>query len=366
MTTQTSLKRTPLYYAHIALGARMVPFGGWEMPVQYDGILAEYEQTRKKCAIFDISHMGEFLIEGDVKESGLDTIFTQRLADLPVNTSRYGLILNEHGGTIDDCIVFRLAQEKWFVVVNGATTEKDAAHIKKHLKSNARFEDQTFQIGKIDIQGPLSRDILKKYVPDIGSLNYFKFDFLSLMGEKVLISRTGYTGELGYEIFYPWTQTEKLWKEFLKNDNVKPAGLGARDMLRLELGYSLYGHEINEENTPLEAGLSKFIDFEKDFLGKDALLQQQKQGLKKVLVGFESQSRRSPREGQKIYTEQEEPIGVVTSGTFSPSLNKGIGVGFVQNGANEKGKKVIFGDEKNKTFAMITGKIFYKEGSLKN
>lgn len=364
MMTDT-LKRTPLYDDHISLDARMVPFGGWEMPVQYEGILAEYEQTRKRSAIFDISHMGEFIIEGDAQTSGLDRIVTMRLKDMPVNTSRYGMMLNSSGGTIDDCIVFRLGEEKWFMVVNGATTEKDAAHMRSQLKKSARFTDVSPQTGKIDIQGPLCRDVLQNLVPGIGSLEYFKFDFFELLGENVLISRTGYTGELGYEIFYPWGKTTDLWKAFLKSKDVKPAGLGARDMLRLEVGYSLYGHELSEDISPLEAGLMRFVDLDKDFIGKEALLKQQKKGVTRKIVGLISESRRSPREHHTISSEEGKSIGDVTSGTFSPFLNKGIGLGFVPTGFDEKGKKVIFGDDKNKNYANISGKIFFKGGSLK-
>ncbi|HLF17281.1 MAG TPA: glycine cleavage system aminomethyltransferase GcvT [Candidatus Omnitrophota bacterium] len=366
MDTQTSLKRTPLYEAHLALNAKMVPFGGWEMPLQYEGILAEYEQTRKRCAIFDISHMGEFIVEGDAKISGLERIVTMPLSDMPVRTSRYGTMLNEAGGTIDDCIVFRLETEKWFIVVNGATTEKDAAHIRKNLTKQSTFKDVTFDLGKIDIQGPLSRDILKALAPQVTRLAYFQFDFFDLLGENVLISRTGYTGELGYEIFYPWDKTEKLWKEFLKNDKVKPAGLGARDVLRLEVGYSLYGHELDETINPLEAGLARFVDFNKDFIGKDALLKLKEKGLKRKIVGVISDNRRSPRQSNKIFSENDEEIGYVTSGTFSPSVTRGIGLGFVKCGFEAQDKKIFFGDEKNKNSAMITSKIFYKSGSLKN
>lgn len=365
MSVDTDLKRTPLYEEHLALKARMVPFGGWAMPVQYEGILAEHLHTRKAVTLFDISHMGEFIIEGDLNESGLDRIVTMSLKDLPVKASRYGTILNEQGGIIDDLIVFRLEEKKWFIVVNGATTEKDVAHFRKYLTNNARFTDVTFQTGKLDIQGPQSREILKRLVPAIDRLQYYAFDFFDLLGEHVLISRTGYTGELGYEIFYPWDKTVDLWKALLAHKEVKPAGLGARDILRLEVGYSLYGHELNDHISPLEAGLTRFIDFDKDFMGKDVLLKQQHNGLKRKLVGFVSDSRRSPRAEQVIFDSDEKEIGIVTSGTFSPTINKGIGLGFVAVDCSGSGEKILFGDAKNKVSAIISSKVFYKGGSLK-
>lgn len=365
MIIEQQLKKTPLYEEHVRLNARMVPFGGWEMPVQYEGIIAEYEQTRKRAAIFDISHMGEFIVHGDARETGLDEIVTQSLVDLPVKASRYGVMLNDRGGVIDDLIVFRLEEKKWFIVVNGATTQKDSEHFRTHLNDPSCFEDVSLKIGKIDIQGPLSRDVLKKIVPDIKKLEYFQFDFFDLLGENVLISRTGYTGELGYEIFYPWDKTTDLWKTFLKDERVKPAGLGARDVLRLEMGYSLYGHELEEHISPLEAGLGRFVDLNKKFIGKEALEKQKISGIKRKIIGFCSESRRSPREGHSIYSKDEQAIGQVTSGTFSPSLNTGIGLGFVKSELAVKGEKIYFGQDKNKISATITEKIFYKNGSVK-
>ena len=363
--TAEKLKHTMLYDNHCALNARMVPFGGWVMPVQYEGILVEYQQTRKAVSLFDISHMGEFIIEGNGIDCGLDRLVTMNIADMPVKSCRYGALLNEQGGVIDDLIVFRMASEKWFLVVNGATTEKDKAHIQKNLKQGTVFQDVTSATGKLDVQGPLSREVLSCLVQDIEKLDYYTFDFFNLLGENVLISRTGYTGELGYEIYFPWDKTSELWNELLKNKCIKPAGLGARDMLRLEMGYSLYGHELSESISPLEAGLNRFIDFEKDFIGKEALLKQQSEGVSRKITGILSDSRRAPRENYKIYCEDEE-IGTVTSGTFSPALNAGIGLGFIKTEAVQLGKKIVFGDEKNKISATMNSRFFYKKGSLKN
>ena len=365
MIAAEHLKKTPLFDRHVALKAKMVPFGGWEMPVQYEGILAEYEQTRRRTTVFDTSHMGEFHIEGDLVKSGLDRIVTMSLADLPVKTCRYGVILNDHAGVIDDLIVFRLEDKKWFIVVNGSTIEKDAQHFQKYLTREARFTNISFETGKIDLQGPLAREILKRFIPQVPKLDYYAFDFFDLFGENVLVSRTGYTGELGYEIFYPWAKISKVWDRLLEDDRVRPAGLGARDMLRLEVGYSLYGHELEENINPLEAGLSRFVDLQKDFIGKQALLAQKQNGHYKTIAYCVSSSRKSPRAGHTFYDAYHQPLGYVTSGTFSPAVNAGVGIGFLEKEQNILENKIFFGDDKSKIECQITRRPFYKDGSLK-
>lgn len=363
---QETLKQTPLFKEHIALNARMVPFGGWEMPVQYSGILAEHEHTRKAVTIFDTCHMGEFLLRGDLETTGLDALITSPLADMPVETCRYGLLLNEKGGVMDDLIVFREAEEEWFIVVNGATTAKDAQHFLKHLKIPQAFEDISSDIGKIDVQGPLSRQVLSELIPGIEKLGYYAYGRFSCLGETVRVSRTGYTGELGYEIYCSSKTVTGIWRTLLSDPNVKPAGLGARDVLRLEAGYSLYGHELNETITPLEAGLERFVHFPKNFIGKEALLEQKREGLPRKITGFISENRRSPRAEQKIYSATGKDIGVVTSGTFAPQLQRGIGLGFVPTALVGTHEKIYFGDDNNKNPAIISTRTFYKNGSLKD
>ena len=358
-----SLQRTPLYDSHIALQARMVPFGGWEMPVQYKSIIAEYESTRQNVAMFDICHMGEFLITGDPVACGLDRIVTQRLVDLPVRACRYGMMLNETGGVIDDLIVFHLADEQWMAIVNAATKDKDAAHIQRHLSDSAVFQDISGQTGKIDVQGPQARNVLKSLIPGIETLDYYTFDVFDVMGENVVVSRTGYTGELGYEIYYPWDRTHLLW-ETLLDRGVEPAGLGARDLLRVEMGYPLYGHEISETIFPLDAGLNRFVDWEKDFVGKTPLLQYKENKPARKLVCFVAKSRRSPRSGQKIFLNNKTEIGVVTSGAFSPALKQGVGLGFVPCD-REIGEEIFFGDESALVPSNVVNRPIYKNGSLK-
>src|SRR3989338_8372397 len=262
MLSDTTLKQTPLYQEHLNLKAKMVPFGGWDMPLQYEGIIAEYQDTRKGVTVFDTSHMGEFIVEGDPVKSGLDKLITQPLADMPLKTCRYGALLNDRGGVMDDLIVYRLATEKWMVVVNAGNMEKDDRQFRKHIASS-KFRNVSSETGKLDIQGPMSRKILSSLVEDIEKLDYYTFDEFDVLGERVIVSRTGYTGELGYEIYFPWDKIAELWREVLKR-GAKPAGLGVRDVLRIEMGYSLYSHELEEHILPLEAGLNKFIDWNKD------------------------------------------------------------------------------------------------------
>jgi aminomethyltransferase len=361
-----TLFRTPLFQDQLALGAKMVPFAGWEMPVQFEGILKEHEANRKGCSIFDCSHMGEFFIEGDAEQSGLDRIVTQTIKDMPLKSCRYGMALNERGGAIDDLIVYRLNEAKWMIVVNAANIDKDREHIKKHLNSSAKFYDASFETAKLDIQGPLSREVLSKIVPDIAKLEYYTFDEFIFLGEKVIISRTGYTGELGFEIYCPWEKAKKVWDAVLADKRVRPTGLGVRDVLRIEMCYPLYGHELTEDITPLQAGLKKFVDLTKEFVGKGVLLKEDKEGPGQKIVHFISASRRAPRQGHSLFSPAGEKVGAVVSGTYSPALGAGIGIGFLKKTFTNSSKAIIFGDEKFKENAEIVSRPFYRGGSLKN
>jgi aminomethyltransferase len=361
MPLETSLHNTPLADIHAALGAKMVGFGGWNMPLQYESILAEWEYNRKKASLFDCSHMGEFMIKGEAGASGLDRIVTQPIVDMPVNTCRYGAMLNEEGGIMDDLIVYRKGPEDWMIVVNAANIEKNARHFRSNLAAGS-FEDASFSTAKLDIQGPLSRDILKALAPGIEKLAYYTFGLFSIGGTPCLISRTGYTGELGYEIYVPWKKAQDIWSAILKHPAVKPTGLGVRDVLRVEMCYSLYGHELDETISPLEAGLDRFIDDKKDFIGRKAALGRTP---RRAVGYFVSASRKSPRAGNKIFDAAGAEVGLVTSGTFSPGLQLGIGMGFMDRAALAAGGELFFGDEKNRAPASPAKRPFYKGGSLK-
>jgi aminomethyltransferase len=359
----TTFHNTPLADEHAALGAKMVGFGGWNMPLQYESILAEWEYNRKTASIFDCSHMGEFMIKGDAKACGLDRIVVQTITDMPVNTCRYGAMLNDSGGVIDDLIVYRKGPQDWMIVVNAANIEKDARHFRANLNAEAYFEDASFKTAKLDLQGPRSRDVLKILAPGIEKLSYYTFDRFQIKGIPCLISRTGYTGELGYEIYCPWEKCKEIWKTILTHATVKPTGLGVRDVLRVEMCYSLYGHELDETITPLEAGLDKFIDGQKDFIGAKAV---SARPASRAIGYFVSASRKSPRAGNKIFDAAGGEIGVVTSGTFSPALQAGIGIGFMSRHSKDAGIEVFFGDEKSKSSAIVAKRPFYKNGSLKS
>ncbi|NQT23444.1 MAG: glycine cleavage system aminomethyltransferase GcvT [Candidatus Omnitrophica bacterium] len=354
------LKTTPLINEHKKLGAKLAPFGGWLMPINYSSIIEEHNWTRSSCSIFDICHMGEFIIEGKPEEVGLDNILTVNLSQMPSGRCRYGFMLNDKGGVIDDLIVYKINDTKWMLVVNAATTDKDQSHIKKYLSGDYRFENMSECTAKLDLQGPESAQVLKSIAGDkIEDLSYYTFGTFSILGEDCIVSRTGYTGELGYEIYISADKAKALWDIVLKDKRVRPAGLGARDTLRLEMGYVLYGQDIDETTSPIEALKEKHIDFGKNFIGKEALLKQKDNGVKRNLVGFISDTRRSPRHDYKAYSGDKE-IGTVTSGSFSPSLSCGIGMGYVLTEYNEVGQRITIKNDNIQIESKIVDKPFYK------
>lgn len=356
---------TPLNQQHRALGALMAPFGGWEMPIQYEGIIAEHRWCREQAALFDICHMGEFLFKGDIQASGLEDLFTFSVAAIPVGRSKYGFLLNEQGGIIDDLIVFRLAEDQAMIVVNAATAPNDFLVIRNRLHGG-ELVNISAATAKLDLQGPKSREVLSAVCGEqFARLPYFKFIPLDILGVPAVVSRTGYTGELGYEIFLPAVKVAELWELLLTDQRVKPAGLGARDLLRLEVGYSLYGSDIDQQTTPLEAGLEGFVNFDKAFVGKAALLQQQATGVVRRKVAFTVNSRRAPRHGYEIQVDGRK-VGEVTSGVFSPMLGCGIGMGYVESGQAEVGSALIVCQERVSLEATVCSLPFYSGGSLRN
>ena len=359
----SDMKLTPLYGEHKKLGARLAPFGGWYMPISYEGILAEHKACRESAALFDICHMGEFVFKGEAEE--LDKAVTQNVSNLAEGKSRYGFILNDKGGITDDLIIFRISENEFMIVVNAATAENDYEALNKLLRSG-ELSDISGETAKIDIQGPFSRDVLKETLGlDIG-LKYFNFGHFDVLGEKALISRTGYTGELGYEIFINSVKAVELWNKLLGDERVSPAGLGARDILRLEMGYSLYGHDIDAETSPDEAGLNMFVNYDKDFSGKKALLARKAEGQKKKKIAFKTEGRRSPRSHYRILSDGKD-IGEVSSGVFSPGLSCGIGLGFVKPGFVEMGDDITISDGKRVELkGEITEVPFLKETSLRS
>ncbi|HNW91287.1 MAG TPA: glycine cleavage system aminomethyltransferase GcvT [bacterium] len=356
------MQQTPLHDYHRSAGARMAEFGGWDMPIDYGSIIAEHRQCREQVALFDICHMGEFLFTGDPVASGLDAAVTLPVTKIPVGRSKYGFLLNDRGGVIDDLIIFRLADDRFFIVVNAATAANDFAVLSARCRAGS-LTDLSAQTGKIDLQGPLAREVLRTHLgPALDELKYFQFRHCSLLGEEVLVSRTGYTGELGYELFISAGKVRQLWDLLLADPRVKPAGLGARDILRLELGYSLYGHELSEDISPLEAGLALFVDFSKEFAGKAALLARQS-CLTRGKVAFTSATRRPPRAGQKLFAGDRE-IGIVTSGSFSPLVGCGFGLGLAATAATNTGTTLHLGTPAGDSLTVVA-LPFYQKGSVR-
>ncbi len=360
-----NLRHTPLADDHRALGAQMAPFAGWLMPIQYSGILAESRHCREAASLFDTCHMGEFHFRGDPVACGLERVFSCRLETIPVGRGRYGFLLNDRGGIIDDLVIFRLSPDELMIVVNAGTVEKDFEAIRSGLKGEPVLTDISSETGKLDIQGPLSREVLKDVCGvDVSAVPYFGFIRTDIFGSPAIVSRTGYTGELGFEIYGAADAVCGYWRRLLADGRVKPAGLGARDALRLEMGYSLYGSDLDETTTPLEAGLEQFVDFSKDFIGRDALIRQLEQGLARVRAAFQVNSRRSPRHGYQIY-HNDLHVGHVTSGVFSPMLNCGIGMGYVKPEAASLGTSIVIRHESTAMDAVVKELPFYRGGSLR-
>lgn len=321
----TELLTTPLHAWHSENGARMVPFAGWDMPVQYVGILEEHKHTRTAASIFDISHMGEFLLEGAGATDALARIVTHNLATLAPGKCRYGFLLNEKGGVLDDLIVYRLDTEKYMLVVNGACIDSDFAWIGAHLPAGMTFVNQSFDIAKIDLQGPASFDVLSRVMPgDWAGLGYFGFRETDFEGFRLIVSRTGYTGELGYEFYLPWDKAQVLWDSLMADADVRPAGLGARDTLRLEVGLPLYGQDLDTEHTPVEAGYGAMLKSEADFIGKAGL-----DTVREKLVGLRIEGRRSARHNDEVFVG-ETRVGIVTSGSIAPSLGCCVAMAYVR------------------------------------
>ncbi|MGB4501629.1 MAG: glycine cleavage system aminomethyltransferase GcvT [Firmicutes bacterium] len=341
------LQRTPLYQKHLALKGDLVEYGGWLMPVQYEGIITEVRQTRRKAGLFDTSHMGEFLVEGPGAAEFLQEILTNDLSNLDDGRVIYSPACYPHGGTVDDLLIYFYHAEKYLLVVNAANTAKDYAWFSEKLRPGVSLSDLSAEMALIAIQGPNSLAALLALTrAPLEQLPYYHFiPEVELAGIKCLVSRTGYTGEDGFEIFCDPDSAVQLWDELQEVGQVRalgltPAGLGARDVLRLEASLPLYGHELSEEITPLEAGLSRFVSFKKGaFTGREALLQQREEGLTRQLAGLILLDRGVLREGYPVF-DGETKIGEVSSGTYSPTLNQSIGMAFILPGKTVPGTRV--------------------------
>ena len=333
------LLETPLAAEHVALGAKMVPFAGWNMPVQYtEGILAEHHHTRKEVSLFDICHMGEFRLKGTDSAAKLDHALARSVRDQAVGVCRYNFLLNEQGGIIDDLIVYRISETEFFIVVNAARREIDFKTLSERLGSGLEFTDESDRTAKLDLQGPGSAAVLAKLGLDSENLpKYYHFAPVKLFGMDMLLSRTGYTGELGFELYFDASRAVEVWRGLLADPAVKPAGLGARDTLRLEMGYPLYGHELNEQITPVEAGFGAMLKLEntdRDFVGSQALRNGKPE---KLLVGLKLEGRRAARAGMTVLADGQ-PVGTVTSGAFAPSLNCAVAMALIDAASADRSR----------------------------
>lgn len=333
----SGLKTTPLHARHKALGAKTAPFAGWDMPIQYTSILDEHEHCRTRAALFDICHMGEFLVSGAGAKDSLARAVTHDLDALTPGRCAYGFLLNESGGVLDDLIVYCLAPDQYMLVVNGACTESDFAALSERLDAGADIADVSEDTAKLDLQGPLSFEVLDAVLPgDFRSLGYFRFAPGRFQDEPMLVSRTGYTGELGYELYVPAHKAEPLWDALLADDRVKSAGLGARDTLRLEMGLPLYGQDLDAEHTPAEAGYSALLRSKAEYVGKGA-----DREVREKLVGLKLEGRRSARHHDRVLLDSGQDVGVVTSGSFAPSLGYSVALASIKADAAEADSFVI-------------------------
>jgi len=355
-------KRTPLYDQHRARGALMAEFAGWDMPIHYGSILDEAKKTRSECTLFDICHMGEFIIEEGADSGSFDCAITNGALRMGTGRCRYGFLLNNDGTVIDDLIIYRITPTRWMAVVNGGNIDRDAEVIRSRLGAGAVFEDVSNTTAKLDLQGPLSADVLASFAGEgVRDLKYFSFGNFTLFGEPCIISRTGYTGETGYEIYFNAALAGDFWTKLLADGRVSAAGLGARDILRIEAGLPLYGDELSETVTPLEAGLERFIDFNKEFTGREALIQQRERGFAKILCAIAVEGRRTPRHGAPIFSAEGVQVGCVTSGCFSPHTGCGIGFAFVEKSFAKQGTHLLVGAEGAQMGAKVVNAPFVKK-----
>lgn len=361
-------KRTPLYEEHVKLGAKIVPFAGFEMPIQYSGVMEEHQAVRQHAGLFDVSHMGEFEFLGRDALPFLDYLTANDVVKLSDGKAQYSLLCNERGGIVDDILVYRIHEEHFIMVVNASNIQKDFQWVHKHQPSIAKVEVNNISdhVSLLALQGPSAVEILKPLTEEPAEeLKTFHFLIGTVAGQNnCIIARTGYTGEDGFEIFCKSQIAPALWQALLetgKPKNLKPAGLGARDTLRLEARLSLYGHEITDETNPLEAGLSWVVKLEKNnFLGKESIVKIKREGLRRKIVGFKMVDKGIAREGFPIVSDSGERLGFVTSGTFSPTLNYAIGLAYLPTAMTEIGTKFNIDIRKERKLAEVVETPFYK------
>ena len=350
--------KTTLYDCHDKLGAKLVPFAGFLMPLQYSGIIDEHKHVRSKVGLFDVSHMGEFIVSGKNAKQFLQNVTINDISALKPGKAQYSALCNESGGILDDLLIYDLS-DHYMLVVNASNIEKNFKWLEKHLLSEVILKDVSENMGLLAIQGPLSRDILESFYPDINSLKYY--ETLMPDSDGTIVARTGYSGELGFEIYVSNDKIVDLWNKLLNaSEHIRPVGLGCRDSLRLEMGYCLYGHELNESINPIESGLSWITKLDTHFIGSKFLADI---NIEKKLVPLVLKDRAIPRAEYKIFDDNDNEIGFITSGAMSPSLKFGIALAYIDlpyaKDLNSFNIKI-----RNNTFTMDKAKLpFYKHGT---
>ena len=365
--TDANLRRTPLYDAHVKAGGRIVPFAGWEMPVQYTGIVDEHVAVRTAAGLFDVCHMGELELSGEYAAQVVDYLTTNDASKLAVGQAQYTCACNEKGTILDDLIVYRAGATQFLIVCNGANHAKISAHFKKAAENHCEFKDKSDETALLALQGPKAFDVLARCGADAAKLvelKSFTFRDAVVANVKCTVARTGYTGEDGVEIFCAWNDAPRLWEQLLelgKPFGIKPAGLGCRDTLRLEARLSLYGNDIDETTNPLEAGLGWIVKLGKgDFVGKAALEAIKAKPLPRKLVGFEVTGRGIARHGYLLRDLEGKEVGLCTSGSPCPTVGKNLGLGYLPTGMTDVGTK-FFVDCRGKNIeAVVVATPFYK------
>ena len=363
------MKNTALTKVHEALGAKMVPFAGYNMPVSYEGINIEHAIVREGVGVFDVSHMGEFLVSGENALDLLQWVCSNDISKINVGGAQYNCFPNDTGGIVDDLIVYRIKEDQYMLVVNASNIDKDWAWLETQntLKSfNAELRNISEAHSLLAIQGPKAIEAMQSLTDvDLAAIKFYTFEVAPFAGiDHVIISATGYTGSGGFEIYCKNEDAEQLWNKVIEAGaewNIKPIGLAARDTLRLEMGYCLYGNDIDDTTSPLEAGLGWVTKFTKDFVNSTHLKDQKEQGLKQKLVGFELNERGIPRQGYDLVDDQGNKIGRVTSGTMGPSVDKGIGMGYVDVAFAKADSKINIQIRKKVVPATVVKTPFYKK-----
>lgn len=363
----TELKKTPLFETYLEYGAKTIDFGGWDLPVQFSSIKEEHEAVRTKAGLFDVSHMGEVEVKGDQALAYLQRLVTNDVSKLIDGQAQYTAMCYENGGTVDDLLIYRRAEDHFLLVINASNIEKDVAWMKEHEIDAVTITNISDEVAQLAIQGPLAEQILQKQTAfPLSEISFFHFaDQVIIAGVEVLVSRTGYTGEDGFELYCDSIHAPELWKSILSEgqaEGIVPCGLGARDTLRFEARLPLYGQELSKDISPLEAGIGFAVKVNKeaDFIGKEALSKQKEQGLTRKLVGIEMIDKGIPRTGYEVFVNGVQ-VGTVTTGTQSPTLKKNVGLVLIDKSHTSLGTEVEVQIRKKRLKAVVIATPFYKK-----